>query len=171
MTMSASQIRTTIESLDLVTDQDPPERWEESCETLLREFLKGHDLRRILLPLGPVIALAAYLSFEVRALDERGLILIAIAAVATAAYAFAPIPPTISLAGVIVMSIALGLYQFAHLQLYWLLAIAIALLAHFIISRIYPALQFEHRIRAVLAYFGYPISDFSRSRLSPDDPS
>jgi hypothetical protein len=169
MTLRATEVRALIGSLDLITNNEPPNRWKSTCDNLLSEYAKGHELRRLLLPAAPVTAIAAYLAFEVRALDDRGLILIAIALVGTGAYFFAPMPPTLSLTGLMVILLGLALVHFAHLQYYWLLAVAIGLLIHLVASRLYPALQFEHRIRALLAYFGYPIQDVSRSKLSFHD--
>ena len=169
MTLAARQVRALIESLDIVRNDKVPARWKPTCEKLLVEYARGHELRRLLLPAAPVTAIAAYLAFEVRALDERGLVLIAIAVVGTGAYFLAPIPPILSLAGFVITLVGLGLMHFAHLQYYWLVAVGVGLLIHLAASRLHPALEFEHRIRALLAYFGYPIRDISKSRLSLHD--
>lgn len=152
-TLSEAEITQLIDTLNPLTLDDPSPKWRQPLEKLRISLLSATKLERNIRSAGPWIAVIAFAVFEWSELSTYAIALLATAAASIAAATFAPVP-TMRAAGVGTLGLAGALLYFV-VPLHGYLAAATSISAAISLSleRVYPVLNHDDRIIALVRYF------------------
>lgn len=152
-TLSEAEVTELIDSLNPLTLDDPKPMWRQPVERLRTSLLSATKIERTIRSAGPWIAVIALVIFEWSELTPYAIALLATAAASIAAATFAPIPH-VRAAGVgLVGLVGALLYFVVPLHGYVAAATLISAAISLSLERVYPVLNHDDRIIALVRYF------------------